>query len=476
MLQYLLNTSAIWLLSLVVYDLFLRRECYHGYNRAYLLGSLVLGLLLPLYNGSEQIMNYTPAVAKPVYMAAQRADDAVRMTVNNSSTGRTSFNWILAIYIAGACVSLALLLKEILAIRKLYSYGRKSKDGVWTVIETGKDISPFSAFRYIFLSSKTSYDATQLRMILEHEEQHGHLLHFIDLLVLHLVRTAFWFHPLVYIYGKRLQMVHEYQADERVEKKPDVYGHFLIEQALLQPAPTLTHSFNRSPIKNRIAMLTRTSSAPAKIKKLIAAPMILCCLLFFTQKSFSETARKEGNKIYYKGNVFEMWSPKAGPDTFMVEDPVTGDWIMKIAMIDSVPVKMNAKDIYTVQEMSRSEQSSAKLIEMDVQAYYITKIREYLAPLNDGIYNLRGTIVLSDEGKIVFHQGFKLHKMSGGVTPAEVTDTDKKLMEEADKKIVELIASPRTSFNAVKRAGTPVNYRIINLYDNPFTVKDHNAF
>jgi hypothetical protein len=474
MLQYLLNATAIWVLSLVAYDLFLRRETYHGYNRTYLLSTLILGLLLPLLDGGEQAMTYGTTIAEPIYLAAQRTDNAANTTINNNAG--SSFDWILAVYVLGVSISLMLLLKEVWVIRKLYAQGRKSKDGVWTIVETDEDTSPFSAFRYIFLSSKSNYDETQLRMILQHEEQHGHLLHFIDLLVLQLVRVALWFHPLVYIYGKRLQMVHEYQADSRVDKQPDVYGHFLIEQALLQPAPSLTHSFNRSPIKNRIAMLTRTSSALAKSKKFIAVPMVLCCLLFFTQKSFSETARKEGNKIYYKGNVFEMWSPHAGPDTIMMEDPVTGDWVMKIMMIDSVPVKMNGKEIYTVQEMSKSEQDAAKLTELDVQAHFATQIREYLAPLNDGIYNLRGTIVLNEDGDVVFYQGFKLYKMSGNVTPPVVTDTDKQMMENASKKIEQLVSSTRASFKPVHRGGKPVIYRIIDTYVNSFTVKDHNAF
>jgi len=48
MVSYLLNVSAIWLLSLLCFDIFLKRETYHAMNRAYLLATLVLGLLIPL--------------------------------------------------------------------------------------------------------------------------------------------------------------------------------------------------------------------------------------------------------------------------------------------------------------------------------------------------------------------------------------------------------------------------------------------
>ncbi len=47
MKQYLLETSAVWLVSLAVFDFFLQKENYHGYNRFYLLFTLLLGVARP---------------------------------------------------------------------------------------------------------------------------------------------------------------------------------------------------------------------------------------------------------------------------------------------------------------------------------------------------------------------------------------------------------------------------------------------
>src|SRR5690606_14038589 len=113
---------------------------------------------------------------------------------------------------------------DVLSIIRLYRIGTKSKDGTWTIIETGKHQSPFSAFRYVFISSKANYTYEELEMILAHEEQHGHLLHFIDVLIYRIASIVFWFNPMIYLLEKRLLIVHEYQADAAVNSMPSEYG------------------------------------------------------------------------------------------------------------------------------------------------------------------------------------------------------------------------------------------------------------
>ena len=66
MLQYLLNATAIWLISLVRFDIFLRRESYHGYNRFYLLLTFLLGALLPLWQWQDDGAIYNAALQRPV--------------------------------------------------------------------------------------------------------------------------------------------------------------------------------------------------------------------------------------------------------------------------------------------------------------------------------------------------------------------------------------------------------------------------
>lgn len=449
MLQYLLNMTAIWLLSLLVFDLFLRKESFHCYNRLYLLITLLTGMLLPLWSLQESDIIYITSASEP----AIENVSAVKRAIVQSDVATTSVDYgavLFYIYITGALIGIALLVKELFTIIRFYKTGDKTKDGVWTIIETGKSHSPFSAFRYVFISNKQDYSNEELRMILSHEEQHGHALHFIDLTIFQLTKILCWFNPLVYIYHNRLLVVHEYQADAAVDKTPAEYGRFLIEQALLSPAPALSHSFNRSPIKNRIIMLTRKSSALAQSKRIIALPLLLVCVLCFTKNAFSDDKRKiEGDRVTYKGNVFTM---KTYPiDTAFVTDPTTGQERMLIRKRDPRPIKMNGEEIvydyekdetgeyYPVVDLNIIGSLSAASI---IQAV-INEIKNDLALLPDDEYSLGiNNIVLNKQGGIAYYDfgGFRASHTATKIPEDLKKHIDNKVASTIDK----LSAKPAT--------------------------------
>jgi len=449
MLQYLLNMTAIWLVSLLTFDLFLSKESFHSYNRLYLLITLLTGMLLPLWSLQEADIVYITRASEP----AIENVSAVKKAIVQSDVANTSVDYgavLLYIYIAGVLVGIALLLKELFTIIRFYKTGDKTKDGVWTIIETGKLHSPFSAFRFVFISYKQDYSNDELRMILSHEEQHGHALHFIDLTIFQLTKILCWFNPLVYIYHNRLMVVHEYQADAAVDKTPAEYGRFLIEQALLSPAPTLSHSFNRSPIKNRIIMLTRKSSALAQSKRAIALPLLLVCILCFTKNAFSDDKRTvNGNKVTFKGNVFTM---KEYPnDTVFVIDPTNGQEKILIRRRDPRPIKMNGEDIlydyekdqtgafYPIADLDIIGTLSAASI---IQAV-INEIKSDLALLPDDEYNLGiNNVVLNKKGKIAYYdfEGFRASHTATKIPEDMKKHIDKKIVATIDK----LSAKPAT--------------------------------
>ena len=75
MIQYLLNATAIWLLSLVIFDLFLRKETYHSYNRFYLIGTFLLGVFLPLWEWQNSIVIYGQGINQPLQKALKVKED-----------------------------------------------------------------------------------------------------------------------------------------------------------------------------------------------------------------------------------------------------------------------------------------------------------------------------------------------------------------------------------------------------------------
>jgi hypothetical protein len=473
MLHYLLNVTATWLLSLVVFDVFLRRETHHTYNRMYLSGTLLLGILLPLWSWQSDALIYTTnAISKPVEQVAIARENLV----NAAETSKMMLSWqdaLWLVYLIGVGVAIAMVIKELFVIAGLYKKGTKSKDGVWTIIETGKEHTPFSAFRMIFLNSKQNYNDEQLRIILMHEEQHGHSLHFIDLLMMQLAKIVFWFHPLIYIYHSRLMMIHEYQADAAVEKSPNEYGHFLIEQSMLRSAPVLSHSFNRSPVKKRILMLTRKSAAASRLKQLLVLPLVLVCVFCFTENAFSgDSPKKNGNKLVYKGNEFEMWG--SPPDTVQVEDPVTGEWTIAVTTIDSFPIKMNNETIYRQSEMSQDE--LAAISETTIKQLHdklYEKVEPEIAKLPDGEYSIYTfKIIVDKKGNTVYAQGTDGFNYND---PGRKNKDLNKQIEAIAEKVTATLNN-RVKVSPAKRGGVPVVFMVENLFNRKvFVVKNHNV-
>lgn len=303
-MQYLINATAIWLLCLLVYDALLRRETYHAYNRTYLLATLLAGLFIPLLPVHYTDVTTTAPLLTQSLQQVTRAKTAVAEIAAVPQQNWT--HWLVYIYAAGGVASLLWLCADIIKLIYLHRSGIKTNHDGWTVIETGKEHAPFSFANTLYVKSIASYSGAEWSMLSAHERRHTALFHMADLLLIHVARILFWFHPLVYIYHRRLLMVHEYQADNIAAAKPGEYGHFLIEQAVLNAAPAITHSFNRSPIKNRILMLTRKSHSFASLKKLVLLPLIAVSVFYCTFVSYSQSKRKNSNLTFANSTQYKM--------------------------------------------------------------------------------------------------------------------------------------------------------------------------
>jgi hypothetical protein len=477
MLQYLLNTTAIWLMSIVLFDVFLQGESYHKYNRGYLLFTFLLGALLPLWQWQDASMPYAGTFEKPIEQVIY-----AKQTLVAATTATTSMQWepwFAGIYLAGALVALALLVIDILKLASYYSAGSKTIEDGWTVITTGKDHAPFSFRNSLFVSSKDQYNDEEWSMILLHEGRHTTLLHFADLMLMQLARILFWFHPLVYVYNKRLLLIHEYQADNTAARKPALYGAFMVEQAMLQAAPSISNSFNRSPIKKRILMLTRKSTAASRTKMLVFVPLALVCILCFSKNGFSQRFVKNGNKVTYKGNTFELSEPKV--DTFTLVDPITKNEMTRIVRTVPMPLKMNGK-LITLEPDQQPEYTGS---DKDLADYLLKNMREELGNLNDGLYSIDMSEVTIDErGQIVYfdYREIKRHKTAdeaGAINPTSFKQVSKKEQQVIFNKVCRLMdAAP--AFTPAKLNGKKVisNYNAYTYQSawNDFKIKDHKIY
>lgn len=486
MLQYLLNVSAIWFLGLFAFDLLLKDDTYHRYNRAYLLSLLFAGLVIPMLSWQgNPVIYHTPVLAQPVEQAA-RVKNMLAVSVAQVKPKISTELVLLFIYLLGIFIALVFIAKEIYTLLRLYRSAAKTREQNWMIVETGKEHGVFSVMHYLFVTDKTAYTAHEWTMLLQHEAAHARQGHMLDLVVLQIIKAFMWFNPLVYVFEKRLLLVHEYLADSAGKDKPATYGHFLIEQSMAA-TPFIVHSFNRSPIKKRIDMLTKTSPRRNSIKLLVALPLAVCSLLCFTKTGFSFDP-DDKNTIIFRGNKFEFGfgdkntstmpavkDGKANGKEMIISSNSKADGItldgapgggeVKI-MAFSAPMKMNGQQIYCKHEGSTEPEFTGK--DGSLTTYLFNGMKEELALLNDGDYNIHISYpIISEAGKIVYYENQGITKRN------EKQHIDNAVKKTIDDRIVELLDNA-PKYKPAMVAGKPVPYYEPWAFEMGYYISVHN--
>ena len=396
---------------------------------------------------------------------------AAKQTIVAAGTPETDTlnwqQWLLIVYCVGAVVALCVLLADVYKLYRYYTDGEKSAQDGWTVVFTGKGHAPFSLLNLLFVGTNSQYSPDEWQMVLLHEAQHARLWHLLDLTLMQLARIVCWFHPLVYIYNRRLLMVHEYQADNASATQPKVYGAFLVEQALLQASPSVSHSFNQSPIKTRLQMLKKSSTTLSRMKLLLFIPLVLICGICFSKDNLSDGFHKKGNIITYHGNTFEL--EESGRDTSIsIRYAATGkERKIKLPAIPQLVKTVNGKPLEHV-----DEQPFFTGPDNDLRSYLCNHLKKELAPLPDGGYSFNIMDILIDEnGKIIyFADGDIITSAFNG------TEIDKKLKHNLFISFCGL-ADKSLKFHPATSGGKKVvaRYRDGNLH-NQFYIRGHKAY
>lgn len=268
-LEYLLRLTVIWSVLLAYYFFALRQTSFR-FQRFYLLGGLLFGVvvpLLPALAGAGLPVASLPALDFTAPGFVVRPDVAV------AETGWAWAGVLPWLYALGAAFFGARTLVQWKVLWQWLTTGTRSEYLGYRLIRHQSIPAPFVAFGWIFLPAEMP-DAGLENTALIHEAAHLRSRHHYDTLLLTLGSLLLWFHPLFWVYHRQLATVHEYEADAAVIQTIPVrtYG-FQLLQASLGPAgyPGLFSS----PLKHRIDMITKNNRA----RKLRLFPLLTLCLL-----------------------------------------------------------------------------------------------------------------------------------------------------------------------------------------------------
>lgn len=303
-LLYLLEVLFCSGLLLGLYRLLLVRRIPYRVCRRYLVAAMVAAAVIPALNiplyPADTVFYPLPLIEAPAEAVLPARDAATAGPAADADVGTLAAEasvvpglasadraaaWrggVAALYGAVALLSLGLLGVRMLRIRRLRRRAHLTPGDGYTLAEHPAIASPFSFLRTVFMSPACT--GLRREMILCHERSHVRHAHTAERIALEVVRCLYWINPFVWIAGRWLEEVQEWEADADVLKAGyDLTAYrIVIFRQLFGYNPDMTCGLNHSFTKNRFLMMTRFEMHRHALWRLgaaipvVAGMMMLC--------------------------------------------------------------------------------------------------------------------------------------------------------------------------------------------------------
>ena len=344
MIKYIILSTVLWAILLIVYIIFIRNEKYFVYNRFFLLFSLSAGLIIPFMPKLNIFSNHiTKSVSNSVAVDLRE----IYFTGNNDlhvENGLPIYLQIaILIYFVVAAYMVVRFLRSLIFLNKYYRSGDKVSMNGYQIIILDKPVVAFSFMNKIFIG-KDTFQSSQIEKILMHESIHIRHKHFIDIFLIEILRIVFWFNPLIYFYKKYLKEVHEFEADDNVIRhfSKKTYSETLINHLQSGMQYELANYFINSLIKKRIKMMYKQNSNK-RWKYFTLIPVMILVLLLVNACNTSISENQEEKDAISNKIIEKLPSPD--------KKKLNGEDIFQI--VEEMPIFFGCDDIENKEERTK---------------------------------------------------------------------------------------------------------------------------
>ncbi|MBE5321287.1 hypothetical protein IM793_19150 [Pedobacter sp. MR2016-19] len=465
-LTYLLKVTTCTALFFGFYLVVLRKLTFFKINRFYLLASLFLSFIIPalqLEVKREMPMLETELVdmpdLKPIQPAPVQLIQPIMVEYQPEVTSKIDWVGIMAYAYSGIAFLLLLLclLRLFVLLKHTWNY-TKNSSGLKLITKT-EGFTNCSFFNYVFIND-ADLSATDLSVLLKHEQVHARQYHSIDKIILMVFKSVLWFNPIVYLYDKALEQAHEYEADEitSADYGSGAYANLLLKLAISKSNMPLIHNFVKSPIKARIKMLFHAKSKNMKkLMYLLAIPVAVGLVwLFAVQVVYAQNIKDESkpSKDFYegalKGKVLNIKKETIGLYTFdLLSDgkiyPIEAtNFKEKIKVGDELIVYISGKGFI----MKKTDKSG-----------------KVIAETNGPIYNVSKVTTLT--GSLIYEQKIENHAFLYEANKARSASSKIKSIEKNVNGKIEKIVLNDGLFTI------NLNLKVQNIHNNYLKIGDH---
>lgn len=262
MTEYLIKSALSLGVILGSYQLFLGREKMPVFNRVYLLFGLLFSFLAPLVSiqlSSNVWVDNTIIGQLPTFVFGMIDEPTMAYTESYLSPATL-------VKIGYALITSLFLLRF---FNQLYSFFKETARHTTiayrgaTLVLLKQESLPYTFMHCIFLDEAAYQRGEIEEELLTHELAHVQQLHSLDIILIGLLQSLFWWNPLLFFYKRAIQLNHEFLADDAViqrhQQVPD-YQYLLLKKVSSKNYQNLSSNFNYLVTKKRLKMMTRKSS------------------------------------------------------------------------------------------------------------------------------------------------------------------------------------------------------------------------
>ena len=286
MIRYILEFMLCSALFYALYRLFLEGCTAHRAARAYLVGSMLLAVVIPML---ELPLYPAQTIFYEVPISLWEDASAIAATATDVVAPTPAIVWLevlqhaaLIIYLLVVVINVGVVVRKLWLIRRLCQQSQLSFYEAYTIAENDAVREPFSFWRTIFLSR--CYTPREREQIVAHEASHISHCHTAERLALEALRCVAWFNPFVWLTATALAEVQEWEADMDVlHQGYDVYEYRqLIFRQLFGYNPDIASGLKSQTSKKRFLMMTTTKRGKLSLVRYGAViPLVAAMILAF---------------------------------------------------------------------------------------------------------------------------------------------------------------------------------------------------
>ena len=286
MIRYILEFMLCSALFYALYRLLLEGRTAHRAARAYLVGSMLLAVVIPML---ELPLYPAQTIFYEVPISLWEDASAIAATATDVVAPTPAIVWsevlqhaALIIYLLVVVINVGVVVRKLWLIRRLRQQSQLSFYEAYTIAENDAVREPFSFWRTIFLSR--CYTPREREQIVAHEASHISHCHTAERLALEALRCVAWFNPFVWLTATALAEVQEWEADMDVlHQGYDVYEYRqLIFRQLFGYNPDIASGLKSQTSKKRFLMMTNFQRGKLSLVRYGAViPLVAAMVLAF---------------------------------------------------------------------------------------------------------------------------------------------------------------------------------------------------